>query len=234
MNAGVLGVPASSRPLSTIDDRLDSMQESGHEVRTVVDVREQTTLDGDTAAVEGRVLYEEVEDTEHVRVEDGSIKVSDTRERVQQWANVCGAPATDGHDGFMLVDSSSAVFAFEIAGDTLLEPAEIALAEFVDEHDPFTVGTAGSPAVGPIDSVTAHGSDVLEDEDIGVGEHMRDSIRAGHLSQVRVRYESDWGLVRCYLAASGYVDVYEPDLETEEFLELVASDVLPFARGGDA
>ncbi|WP_323190744.1 hypothetical protein [Halostella sp. PRR32] len=36
-----------------------------------------------------------------------------------------------------------------------------------------------------------------------------------------------------YLAGSGYVEVYEPDLETPEFLELVANDVLPFASGGD-
>ena len=233
MNAGVLGVPSDAR-LTDISDRCSTHDERGHELITAVDVREQHTLEGNTACFEGRVLYEEIGTREAVRVKDGTIKVADRREKVQKWAEVAGMTARDGHQGFLLVDSSSAVFAFDVAGDAILEPANIQLADFVDHHDVHQVGTAGSPAVGPVDSVTAHGSNVLQDEDIGVGDHIKDSIRAGTLSQVRVRYESPaWGLVRGYLAASGYVEIYEPDLDTPQFLKLVASDVVPFTRGGD-
>lgn len=233
MNAGVLGVPLTG-PLTDVSDRLDTRRERGEELRTAVDVGEQRTLDGGVAAVEGRVLQEDLDERDVVTVDDdGSISVGAVREPVQRWAEFAATTAQNGHDGFLVVDSSDAIFAFDIVGNAVLEPAEIDLAAFVDDHEVIKVGTAGSPAVGPVDSLTAHGRNVLEDEDIGVGEHIRDSIRAGHLSQVRVRYRSSHGLVKAYLAASGYVEIYEPDLETPEFLEVVADDVLPFASGGD-
>jgi hypothetical protein len=233
VNAGVLGVPITT-PLQEVRARVSTHNEKGHELTTAVDVAEQHTLSGSVASVEGRVLQEDIEEQEAVTVEDGSILVGEQRCAVQRWADFAGVTATDDHEGFLLVDSSDAVFAFDVVGDSILEAAEIDLAAFVDEQQVFALSTAGSPAVGPVDSVTAHGPNVLDDEDIGVGEHIEQAIRSGHLSQVRVRYDSpNYGIVRCYLAGSGYVEVYEPDLETPEFLELVANDVLPFASGGD-
>jgi hypothetical protein len=233
VNGGVLGVPISG-PLRNVSNRVTTRRDSGHELTTAVDVVEQHTLDGETAAVEGRVLRESVEEQEAVTVEDGSIRVGSERRTVQRWADFAGITARDDHEGFLVVNSSDSTFAYDVVGDAILEAAAIDLAGFVDEHEVLQVSTAGSPALGPVDSLTAHGSNVLEDEEIGVGEHIRDSIRAGTLSQVRVRYRSDHGPIRGYLAASGYVEIYEPDLETPEFLSLVADDILPFASGGDS
>ena len=232
MNAGVLGVPVTG-PLRNVDNRVTTSHDSGHELTTAVDVAEQHTLDGEVAAVEGRVLKETVKEQDTAIVEGGSIRIGCERQTNQRWADFSGIPARNDHEGFLLVNSSDATFAFDIVGDTVLESADIDLGAFVDTHEVLNVSTAGSPAVGPVNSVTAHGSNVLDDEEIGVGEHIRDSIRAGTLSQVRIRYRSDYGLVRGYLAASGYVEVYEPDLETPDFLSLVADDILPFASGGD-
>ncbi|GAA0293886.1 hypothetical protein [Halarchaeum salinum] len=232
MNAGILGVPHGR--LTTIESYANTVTDGSHELTTAVDVEEQTTLGGGVACIEGRALRETVEEIDTATVDSGRIKIGSTRQKIQRWTDVVGLTAGDDHEGFLLVGSSDATFGFDVAGDAIIETAELDLGAFLDEHDVLGVGTAGTAAIGPIESITSHGTDVREDEEIGIGEHVRDSIRAGYLSQVRCHYDSDWGFVRCFLAASGYIEVYEPDLETADFVQFVAEDILPYVRSDDA
>lgn len=86
-----------------------------------------------------------------------------------------------------------------------------------------TVGFAGRPDSGS--KGTLYGTaDVFNDDAVG------DDLRRTPLNQLRVRFESTrFDIVSIYLAASGYVEVYEGLAETDEFLQFLLDDVVPFA-----
>ncbi len=86
-----------------------------------------------------------------------------------------------------------------------------------------TVGFAGRPDAGSKGTLYGNG-DVFGDDDLG------DDLRRTPLNQLRVEFDSSrYGVVSAYLAASGYVEVYEGVSETDDFLQFLLDDVVPFA-----
>ncbi|GGL73661.1 hypothetical protein [Halocalculus aciditolerans] len=230
MKRGTLGIPIDGTRLDEVESQIHTSREAGHDVRIGVDVSEQHDLRGDAICFEGRVLRERVEEVESAVVtESGGIRIGAKVEKTQQWADVSGAEATDRHDGFVLVDSSDGQFALDIVGRPVMEPARLRLGEFLGAHDVYSVTTAGMNTLGPVDTVTSHGSDVRQDTEVGIGELYESNLRAEALSQARFTLQSErFGPVRGYAASSGYIEVYG-DMETAEFVRFIEDDVIPHA-----
>jgi hypothetical protein len=68
-----------------------------------------------------------------------------------------------------------------------------------------------------------------------MGDAVRDAARANNLPQLAGEYHSDVTTmpVRCNLAASGYVEVWEPEMSTSEFLQWIRADILPYVTESD-
>lgn len=232
MKAGIIGVPEGEADrITDVEAFSTTTEEYGLELNTVVETEEVQTLSGDTKFIEGTALKETAEDEEKAYIEDGKIRFRDAKVERQQFGEFTVVPANDDHNGFVIVSSSSATFAFDLIDrTTIINRAEISLGGFLKQHNDFSATTAGmSGHAGQVDSAVTWGRNVFDDTEFK--DPLGDAVVADNLSQLAGQYMSDGVRVKANLSESGYVQVYEPDMDTMEFLDWVIRDILPFASG---
>lgn len=240
MQRGVIGTPESEAGrLTTVESYHDTREEYDRRLEAALSAGEQHTLTGGSAYIEGTALKEEVQETSEwsYNPETESIDRGATREKVQHTSNFVAVPANETHRGFAMVSSSDGEFAFNVVGRadyTLMSRAEIQLGDFyLDHQDKFTVQTGGGHG-DHADTIMAWGHNV--DEDTAVGRPFEEAVKANTLPQLAGRYTSDVlaEIMEVNIAASGYVEVWDPDLSTPQFCEWVQEDILPYVRNSDA
>lgn len=103
------------------------------------------------------------------------------------------------------------------------------LYETVTFQNVSTVGFRGRQIHDGAKKGTVHGNRVPDDDSIG------DELTEGSLLN-EIRYDSHWEghIVKAYLAASGYIEVYNPsDMLTEEFLSYVRDEIVPHTEDAE-
>lgn len=107
----------------------------------------------------------------------------------------------------------------------------IDLTRFRQDNNFMSIGSVGFKARhDAAEKGTVHGHNVTSDE--ALGEDLRENT---WLNELRFRHHPDSipDPVKAYVAASGYVEVYNPtDLSTAQFLSYVRSEIFPYC--GDA
>ncbi|WP_135302617.1 hypothetical protein [Haloarcula amylovorans] len=240
MQRGIIGVPVQSHSrFTTVEPYHSTTQEYGHTLHAAIEPTEQRDLSGDTEFVEGRALKESTDDESkwYYDADDG-IQRRTVHSKVQHASKFVAVPGDSGRQGFAMVDSSDGTFAFSVLGradHTLMDRAEIDLGDFYfDREDDFSIRTGGcSGALDKADTLMAWGSSIEDDDN--VGRPLDGALRSNTIPQLAGQYASPAvdGIMRVNLAASGYVEVWEPELSTYEFLEWVRADILPYVRGAD-
>lgn len=235
MKRGIIGVPESeSGRLTTVEAYHTTKKEYGQELTAAIAPSEQRRLDGGAAFVEGTALKEEIEDQDYwyFDEENETIRKSQKKTDVQNRADFVAVPATDGQDGFAMVSSSAGEFAFDVIGRAdfvVMNRAEILLGDFyLDREDDFSIATGGGPGEQLNTKFMAWGDNVEEDDDLG--RNIRQAARANTLPQLAGTYPWDGRFVYANIAASGYVEVYEPDFSTYEFLDFVRREIMPYVE----
>jgi len=108
----------------------------------------------------------------------------------------------------------------------------IGLTSFYRENDFSSVGSVGFKARrDAAEKGTVHGHNVTSDD--AIGEDLRED---SYLNELRFEYhpEAIHEPVKAYIAASGYVEVYNPsEMTTEQFLSYVREEVLPYTEDAD-
>lgn len=240
MQAGKLGLVEEG----WIDDPTDAAYKST-ETRTIVEETEfirmlsvqdttQATLStiGTVDVYEGAALWDEEKEPErwYPVGEDVEKRTTTIRERTgTEWAAV---PQTGGHDGFALAATSAGTFVFDQLAHNQpvcrIEPAYIDLRSFLeDNRDRLHVWEIGtdSHAGGRVEM---HWSDDAMSES-----EINQAISGQAVITLDASYDDAYR--RVSLAQSGWIEVFEPEMETAEFLEVVSEEVLPYAflAGGD-
>lgn len=195
---------------------------------SALNVRERGTLPSGMRYAAGEVAerVEERVDTTTIS-DDGNISRSqedDVVERYAKWALVPGEFAIVWKD-FALkhLRFATPIRSYE-------DDVRIDLNEFRDNHldsNPTSFGMAHRGVGDGATKGTLHGINLYNDPDLG------DELRDGTLVN-ELRLEHTWDpsstrsrYVSVYLARSGYVEVYEPKLETDEFIEYVRDELYP-------
>lgn len=247
MRRGVLGVPephsiGAADGITSVEDTVQTRAvdvPGVDELTSAINVHEQRTLTGGGDYYVGEALRERVVEDTGYSVEDGEIRSSVTvNDVVQDYTKFVVAPATDAHNGFMLVSSSEGLFAFGMVARQnvgRIRDADLNLGSFYQDREAtFTPQTSGGPASSfDAGKVTAWGEDVFEDEDLN--SLLSSAVRNDLLDQLAgdYVYEKGDGTGIPYsvnMAKSGYVEVWDPsDITTGQFLRWVRTEVLPYA-----
>jgi hypothetical protein len=108
----------------------------------------------------------------------------------------------------------------------------IGLTSFYRDNNFSNVGSVGFKARrDAAEKGTVHGQNVTSDE--AIGEDLREE---SYLNELRFKYHpaAIHEPVKAYIAASGYVEVYNPgEMTTEQFLSYVREEVLPYTHDAD-
>lgn len=241
MQRGIIGVPVQQADrLTTVEPYHSTKQEYEYTLTAAIAPHEQRTLDGGAQFIEGRALREQVDDdSSWVYDEDEqAIDRRSTRTKVQETSKFVAVPAADGQRGFAMVTSNDGTFAFSVIGRADMTPmdrAQIALGDFYLTYESdFTIQTGGQQGrLDRADTLMAWGQSIEDDEDLGDAVHA--AATSNNLPQLAGTYTSPHNsrLMRVNLAASGYVEVWEPEMSTYEFLDWVRSDILPHVESVD-
>lgn len=193
-----------------------------------VDEHSQATLSniGNVDVYEGAAIWDEEREPE--RWFDTGVSINkeqvEVRERIgTRWAAV---PAENGHDGFAMTSTSAGTFAFDQLAhrqtNCVIEPAYLDLRSFLeDKRDHLDVWEIGREQPGRQTTMAWSGREAMTDEQIN------EAIDRHAVLTLDVDYQSEYR--RVSLAQSGWIEVFEPDMETAEFLEFVSQEVLPYA-----
>lgn len=237
MKRGVIGVPVDSSdvPLRSVEsDETHGHGKHGNELTAALDVLESRNLHGETTYYLGEGFKDREREEDRYHVEDGSVKKNAKHvEVVQDYGEFVAVPGENyDHRGFIVTSSGEGTFLFPMVGrqnGITVERAELRLGEWVLDRSDLTTTTAGGRTSSfDASKMTAWGDDVLDDET--VQELLGQAIEANALNQVAGEYMWDGVPYHITLAASGYAEVYSPkDLTTEEFLEWLSAEIIPYA-----
>lgn len=241
MRSGIIGVPSDSTSLGieSVEPVNDTHHEYGMDLRRVIETTDVRRFNGQTRWVEGRALFDDLEDVDKYIVDAGKISKRDGKRRVPKYAKFVAVPATDSHRGFVIISSSSADFVFDMIARqnhvTIGRPT-IRLGAFLRDRPDFDVDGSGASGTGSpkAQTIMAYGNDLLNDESVGgvltraaqVAEGEGEAAK--NLPVLSGRYDYNSRIAFVSLAASAYVNVYNPALETDEFLDWVRSEIIPY------
>lgn len=193
-----------------------------------VDEHTQATLStvGDVNVYEGAAIWDKEREPEKWLETGGVIEKAavTTRDRTgTRWAAV---PGEASHDGFAMTSTSAGTFAFSQLAhrqpNCVIEPAYLDLRSWLeDKRDRLDVWEIGRDRPGAQTTMSWAGREAMTDEQIN------DAIDRHAVLTLDVDYRGEYR--RVSLAQSGWVEVFEPEMETAEFVEFVAQEVLPHA-----
>lgn len=245
MKAGIVGVPVSG-DIGRIESDDQVKEQYGMEFHTTLDVTRVQDLSGDTRFVEGTGLHEEqveedgamVEETDDDDDDGFRIRIRPRRRKEQSFADFVAVEARNDHSGFAAVSTSSAEFIFDVIGSLSDPPAEIwraqlDLGDWVRDRPGFTVEGGGASETGSpnAQTVMSWGDDLEEDDQ--VGQYIDSALRSNLVPIVNGRYQWDGRIVHCNIAASGWVEVWKPEMGTYDWLEWVEQEILPYVNEGE-
>ncbi|WP_058997800.1 hypothetical protein [Haloarcula sp. CBA1127] len=193
-----------------------------------VDDSTQATLStiGDVEVYEGAALWDEEKEPEQWYPAGNTVEKGQSTVRQRTGTKWAAVPAANGHDGFAMTSTSAGAFAFKQLGarqtNCRIEPAYLDLRSWLeDKRDRLDVWEIGKDQPAFETTMTWSGRESLDADAID------EAIRDHAVLTLDVDYQDEFR--RVSLAQSGWVEVFEPDMETSEFMEFVSSEILPYA-----
>lgn len=240
MQAGKLGLvtdgwlenPAESQYKSTQPRYVNGGEKEFVRMLSVED-HSQATLHtiGDSDVYEGSALWDEEREPEKWFPAGNTINKEQVAVRDRTGTRWAAVPATNGHDGFAMCSTGAGTFAFKQLGNRqtncLIEPAYLDLRSWLeDNRDRVDVYEIGQDTLGNGPTTIDWSTEEMTDSQID------EAIRGHAVLTLDVFYQEVHR--RLSLAQSGWVEVYEPEMETAEFIEFVSEEVLPYAFTADS
>ncbi|MBX0325765.1 hypothetical protein EGH21_22365 [Halomicroarcula sp. F13] len=193
-----------------------------------VDESSQATLStiGDVDVYEGAAIWDEKREPEQWFGAGTTINKKQVETRVRTGTRWAAVPAENGHDGYAMTSTSAGTFAFDQLAshqtDCSIEPAYLDLRSWLeDKRDRLDVWEIGRDKPGAKTTMSWSGREEMTDSEID------EAIDRHAVLTLDVDYQGDYR--RVSLAQSGWIEVFEPEMETAEFLEFVSEEILPYA-----
>jgi hypothetical protein len=188
------------------------MEDNG--LQRVVDVRKQRTDDSGREVIIGAAAKQKEIDRSSVAIDGTSVEEINISETTADYTEFVAVP-----DEFIVVDSSSGTFLFDLIGrhtGAYIERASLDLNDFIDSLDNKQTWQVGIyDHFGKAEKGTLYGNNLLNDEDFG------EILGIADKNQLGITYTQGDTKYKLTMTESGYVDVYDPDFDSEEFAEFV-------------
>lgn len=222
MKAGVLGLVRDD--FEVVDSFSETVEQNGHELQRVLDVRRVFSLPSGEIAFEGRAAVERVVNRTTTELDFGEVRVEETPETETRVTELVGVPGE-----FVVVGSGKGTFGFDLVSRETradIERASLDLNAFLDSQtdaEPWRAGFYGND--GNCENGVLHGTDLLNDN--GIGGILRDA----ELNQLGLDCSYDDRSLKMTASESGYVEIYRPsDFDTVDFLQYLLEAIVPHAE----
>jgi len=240
MQAGKLGIvtegwledPAAAEYRASEERFIDSGEKEFVRMLSVDDSTQATlSTIGDVEVYEGAALWDEEKEPEQWYPAGNTVEKGQSTVRQRTGTKWAAVPAANGHDGFAMTSTSAGAFAFKQLGarqtNCQIEPAYIDLRSWLeDKRDRLDVWEIGKDQPAHETTMTWSGRESLDADAID------EAIRDHAVLTLDVDYQDEYR--RVSLAQSGWVEVFEPDMETAEFVEFVSAEILPYAFAAES
>lgn len=198
------------------------------ELERALDIVQEYELSDGRTAYYGEAAAEELGEQPDVRIRDDGISNRTKEVKQGRYTELLFLP-----DSFLAISSSSGGFA---VGDirtytpAIVTSANVNLDRFIEEKsaeadhfDPWKIGFYGN--LGSAENGVFHGSNLLEDDEVGGLLDVTDK------NQLGVDIEFNSRELRLFAAESGYVEIYQPsNLATDDFIEFIDSEIVPYLQ----
>jgi len=188
----------------------------------------QATLStiGDVELYEGAAIWDEAREPEKWFDAGSTINKEQVEVRERTGTRWAAVPGENGHEGFAMTSTSAGTFAFDQLAhrqtNCVIEPAFLDLRSFLeDKRDRLDVWEIGRDKPAGQTTMAWSGRESMTDAQID------EAIDRHAVLTLDVDYHDEYR--RVSLAQSGWIEVFEPDMETAEFVEFVSEEVLPYA-----
>lgn len=192
----------------------------GRDLERALHVDRVFSLPDGEPAFEGSAAAEVVTERERTVIEDGAVTVTTEPATTARRTDVAGVPGE-----FVVVGSGRGTFAFDlVAADTgtAVDRAALDLDAFFDRKADATPWKAGF-----VDGGEGDLSGVLHGTDLRNGHDLTDLIESARLNQVGLEHEYRGRDVKMTASASGYAEVYRPDLDVGAVLQYLREELVP-------
>jgi len=220
MKSGIVGIVHGE--FDEIENETDSINHEGEELKRCIDVTQSLTLDSGRKIQIGNIAREQTVKTDQAQISGNTIETLSQREIITEHTQFAAIPGE-----LLVVGSGGNNFAFDMVGrqvETLIEPAQIDLDNFVADYDSASYWQYGFNNTGlNAENGILYGTEVQEDSTT------QSFINSATANQIGVDFLYGDKPVKMRLARSGYIEVYQPsDWETTEYLDFLADAILPY------
>lgn len=217
MQAGIIGTVDGR--FEDIDSFSDTRQEGPFELESALSLRRPIEGPNNTKAFHGDAAIQRVEERPSFEMQDGHI-VSTQEPQISTYiTEFVIAP-----DSFVVVESSSGLFAFDLLSQQTgasIKRGEIYLYPLLDdtEGESWQAGFYGNS--GNAENGVLYGENVIQSE------AAEDLVFNSTINQLGLE-ELEYGELSVKMTAteSGYIEIYNPDLKIDQFLEFIDEFIL--------
>lgn len=222
MKSGILGLVHGG--FEDINPTVSTIEHDGEELQRCIEISQEFTLDSGVRIQIGNVAREEYVKRERSKIENGRVHVDSAHEKQTDHTRFVAIS-----DEFLILDSSSGQYAFDILGretEALIERAEIDLDSFVSDHAEATYWQFGFYGTGlNADNGVFYGLDIAEEPSA------EPFIGSSSANQIGVEYLYQDTPVKAKITESGFVEVYQPsEWESSEFSQFVLDEISTYVR----
>lgn len=197
----------------------DSRQEGGFELERALSLRTPIEGPNNTKAFHGDAAIQRVKERQSFKLQEGQIVSTEVPQKETYIVEFLIVP-----DSFVVVGSSKGLFAFDFLSQQTgaeIERAEIDLYPLLDEveGDSWQAGFYGNS--GNTENGVLYGENVIDSS------AAEDLVFNSNLNQLGLE-NVEYGEVSVKMTATegGYLEVYQPELNDEQFLQFIDDVVL--------
>lgn len=224
MQAGILGlVDGDFDDLSSFNR---TRQEGAFTLNRAIEVSRTFSGPGSRVGYVGRAAIQRVETQETFDFQSGKIVSSEERTKNTHMTDFLVIP-----DYIALVSGNAGAFAFDLINEETgadIRRGQIDLWKLLEDHsdsDAWQAGFYGND--GLAQKGTVYGDSVMNDAEL------KDVLRHSKLNQLGLIVKHDGYDVNLTMAKSGYLQVYTPDLEPDEFSDFFSEHIYNYVSEGN-
>jgi len=219
MKSGTIGIPVGED--SSIDTDIFTVEREGENLKRSVKAKSPVTTPSGHQMIEGSIAIEQKVEYEESEIDSNGNVQSETRYRkAAESAHFVQVP-----NQFVILESGAPSIMFDILGrvtDCAYESAEVDIDGFILDQEEPSLWMLGFYEHGTqAENGTLYGSDIADDPTVS------DILQDSACNQVGIEHFYSDDAVKARASESGYLEVYSPDYEIEEFTDYLIEVLAP-------
>jgi len=183
-------------------------------------IDEEIHLDNNRTAYKGRAAVEDVDEVQQKKVlGQGQIEYQETLEKIVRTTEFLFIP-----DSFLIVENTAGEFILPLLNrntEHSVFDAKIDLYGYSSEFEDVNHWKVGfEERTDSAENGVIHGDKILQDPEIG------NLLGKTQKNQIGIEHPMADDIAKVFVTKSGYLELYQPDLTTREFIQYLESNVI--------